>query len=49
MPTRFCVKKIGKPSSMRIATATIRNIGAKIIKRKRAKNLENILILNLNN
>ena len=33
MPTRFCLKNIGDPSSMSIAKATARNTGDKINKR----------------
>ncbi len=42
MPTRFCVKKIGKPSSIRIAKETKKKIGENNTNRKRAKSLDNI-------
>ena len=39
MPTRFCVKKIGKPSCIIITMATIKNKGEKIMSSKTAKSL----------
>ena len=44
MPTRFCVKNIGKPSSISMAKDIIRNIGETRIKRKKAKSLLSIRI-----
>ncbi len=44
MPTRFCVKNIGKPSSISIARDTKIKIGKKKIKSKSAKSLLNIRI-----
>jgi hypothetical protein len=43
MPTRFCLKKKGNPSSMIITIATKINIGEKKIIRINPKNLLSII------
>ena len=42
MPTRFCLKNMGDPSSIKIEIATSKNNGNSINKRIRAKNLMSI-------
>ena len=42
MPTRFCLKNIGDPSSMNMAKATARKIGDNINKRIMANKRLNI-------
>lgn len=44
MPTRFCLKNMGDPSSMSIAKATNRNTGKSIKTIKIAKSLFNEII-----
>lgn len=43
MPTLFCVKKIGNPSSINIAKATTRKTGDNIMRTKRAVKRLNIM------
>ncbi len=42
MPTRFCLKKIGAPSSKKMTNATVIKTGDKIIKKISANNRLNI-------
>jgi len=42
MPTLFCLKKIGMPSSIKVEIATSKNNGDRINKRIKAKSLLSI-------
>lgn len=42
MPTRFCLKNMGVPSSIKIEIATSKNNGDRINNRIRAKSLSSI-------
>jgi hypothetical protein len=43
IPTRFCLKNIGEPSSINIAKATTRKIGDKIMRPMKANKRLSIL------
>lgn len=43
MPTRFCLKNMGDPSSMNMAKATARKIGENIMRTKKANKRLNIM------